>query len=253
MEEGTVTHAVLPLDLPCGLEAGEGEESRLCWYRKRRYRSAAEAARAAGIPVSTYKRYEADMQQMPASIIVKVCRAIGVSADELLDLPTMRRSRLAERYELMSAADRRLVDGIVEQLAERERVRKERRRAAADDLRAEGVARHLERRLYDAISQHDPDQIDALVAGGAEDRRDIFEQYAEEELRGAHERRIPESWAMEQARDQASEGDGEAEILAAARKIYWSEKEEALKKEVEATVKAYQKIHQEEFEADQAN
>ncbi len=54
---------------------------------------------------------------------------------------------------------------------------------------------------------------------------------------------------MEQARDQAEEDDNEAKVLAAARKIYWSEKEETLKKEVKATVKAYQKIHQEEFDA----
>lgn len=249
MERGTYEYAYETLGAPGGLASQEGEDSRLGWYRKRRFRSAAEAARAADVPVSTYKRYEADMSLMPASALVKVCGALGVSADDLLGLPGARRSDLEERYGLMAAADRRLVSGIIDQLVERERKRRERERDAADALRAEGVARHLERRLYDAISQRDPGQIDALVAGDPQDRKALFEQYAEAELRDAHERRIPKSQAMEQARAQATEDDDEAKILEAARKIYWSEKEETLKKEVKATVKAYQKIHQEEFDA----
>lgn len=230
--------------------AAEGAEgaTRLARCRVGRgFASAAAAAKAAGIPEATYRRYEDDMSRIPAASLAKICAALDVSADELLGLPTARRSDIEELCAALPADDRQIVVGVARALAERERARAEHRRAAGASPRLEAMARYYERRLYDAIAERAPEEIDLLVAGAPEERAAQFEDYVLAELAAAHDRRVAGSKAAEEAREKLGEGASEEDVMEEARDLYWAAKGQAVREEARQVALAWRDIHSDEM------
>lgn len=225
------------------------QASSLARYRVRRgFSSAAAAAKEAGIPEATYRRYEDDMSRMPVSSLLRVCSALEVSADELLGLPvTGRKSEIEECYRAMAQEDRELLLDVARTLADRERQRAEARRAADDSLRCEGMARYYERKLYDAMAERDPAQVDLLVAGSPVQRSKQFGEFVVAEIAAAHDRRIGQSWAMDAAREQLGKGAGEAEVLEKAQELYWDAEGDAVREQARSVTRAWCGMHREEF------
>lgn len=230
-----------------GAEGAEGA-TRLARCRVGRgFASAAAAAKAAGIPEATYRRYEDDMSRIPASSLAKICAALDVSADELLGLPTARRSDIEELCAALPADDRQIVVGLARALAERDRARAEHRRAAGSSPRREAMARYYERRLYDALAERAPEELDLLVAGTLEDRASQFEEYVLAELAAAHDRRVGASKAAEEAREKLGPDAAEEDVMEEARSLYWAAKGQAVREEARRVALAWRDIHADEM------
>lgn len=161
----------------------EKKDNVLVTLRKREgFETAKAFAEALDVPYSTYRRYEAEPDKMPASAVRDIAEFCGVSADVVIGCVPIDRydAPVQDFYDKLTAEGRELFGQLMEVVAQRDANLK--KQAAQDEVqRYMAIARYYRRELL-SVADVDPHFRDRVLFGTAADRRAAFEEFAKEKV-----------------------------------------------------------------------
>lgn len=159
------------------------DDNTLVKIRKREgYETAKAFAEALGIPYTTYQRYEADPDKMPASAVCAVADLCDLTADEVIGrAPADARDLTVQNfYDRLTMEGRELMGQLMGVVAERDAaIRKQ--VAYSEVQRYTAIARYYRRELL-AVADVDERWRDRVLFGAPADRRAAFEEFVREKV-----------------------------------------------------------------------
>lgn len=159
------------------------DDNALVKIRKREgYETAKAFAEALGIPYTTYQRYEADPDKMPASAVCAVADLCDLTADEVIGrVPADARDLTVQNlYDRLTMEGRELMGQLMGVVAERDAAIKK-QAAYSEVQRYAAIARYYRRELL-AVADVDERWRDRVLFGTPADRRAAFEEFVGEKV-----------------------------------------------------------------------